>query len=126
LTVFLLASVSVFADHHEGPCAADMKKLCGDVKAGGGAKMRCMKEHEKDLSAECKAKLAEKKEQRHEMKEARHQQREACAADMKKFCSDVKPGGGAKMRCMKEHEKELSAECKAQHAKLQDLRKEHR
>jgi Cysteine rich repeat len=37
----------------------------------------------------------------------------ACNGDAKKFCSDVQPGNGNVMRCLKSHETELSAECTA-------------
>jgi hypothetical protein len=36
-----------------------------------------------------------------------------CAADMQKFCKDVKPGEGRLIACMKAHETELSDACKA-------------
>jgi len=112
LSLFLLtAFVSLVPAHAESedgshPCAADRKKFCADVKPGDGAIMKCMKEHEGELSAECKAKGEKMKGK---MKEA-HQ---ACKGDVKKFCKDVKPGGGAIMKCLKEHDAEISAECKA-------------
>ncbi len=36
----------------------------------------------------------------------------ACKADVEKFCKDVKPGGGAILKCLNEHSSELSTECK--------------
>src|SRR3989442_10105426 len=36
----------------EGPCAADVKKFCGDVKPGQGAIAKCMKAHEAELRSE--------------------------------------------------------------------------
>lgn len=38
----------------------------------------------------------------------------ACAPDAKKFCGDVKPGGGRVLKCMKSHEAELSPACKSE------------
>src|SRR6266849_2014838 len=35
-----------------------------------------------------------------------------CAADVKKFCKDVQPGGGRIIQCMKQHDAELSQACK--------------
>ena len=37
-----------------------------------------------------------------------------CAEDAKKFCGDVKPGGGRVVKCMKGHEAELSPACQAE------------
>ncbi len=39
-------------------CAADYKKLCPDVRMGGGRIVRCLKEHEADLSAPCRQLVA--------------------------------------------------------------------
>jgi hypothetical protein len=38
--------------------------------------------------------------------------RAACAADAKKFCAGVQPGGGRVVACLKEHKDELSDRCK--------------
>ena len=44
-----------------------------------------------------------------------------CEADIKKFCPDVRPGGGRIQACLKEHAKELSPECAAQYEKTQSM-----
>lgn len=36
----------------------------------------------------------------------------ACAADVQRFCPEVKPGGGRLMVCLRQHAKELSPGCK--------------
>jgi len=46
--------------------------------------------------------------------EARTEGRGPCAADIEKFCKDVQPGGGRIIKCLKEHEVQLSAGCKEQ------------
>ena len=35
-------------------CEADVKRLCANVRLGGGRILRCLREHESDLSADCK------------------------------------------------------------------------
>lgn len=93
----------------DGPCAADVKKLCKDVKPGEGRIMQCMKEHSKELSPECKADMDKKKEQHNGDV---HQKQEACKGDVDKFCKDIKPGGGRIMQCLKQHSADLSPDCK--------------
>lgn len=109
IVVLALVSQAAFAEEG-GPCREDVKKFCGDVKPGGGAVVKCMKEHEAKLSEGCRAFAAEKKD---ELKEKFGQAKEACAADKEKFCKDVKAGGGAIVKCMKSHEAELSEACRA-------------
>lgn len=89
-----------------GPCAEDMAKFCKDVQPGGGRILKCMKEHENELSPACKQHVVEMKVKAGEAKEA-------CQDDVMKFCKDVQPGGGRILKCLKEHENELSPECKS-------------
>ncbi len=108
----LIAAPSARAEG-DGPCKADMEKFCKDVKAGEGRIMKCMKEHEAELSEACKKKAGEKKEGMGK----RHQGTEACKADVEKFCKDVSPGEGRIVACLKSHEPELSEACKAEKGK---------
>lgn len=93
-------------------CKADFEKFCKDEKGGPSEKMACMKEHEKDFSETCKAKLAEGKQ--------KFEKRHPCAAEMQKLCAGMKPGDGKFAACMKEHEKDLSDTCKADFAKRKE------
>lgn len=119
--IFSLLALSLFVTtfaYAEGdhPCKADREKFCKDVKAGGGAIVKCLKGHEAELSAACKTSFEEKKakiEAKREERKTEHKaSREACKSDMEKFCKDVKPGDGKKMDCLKSHEAELSEGCK--------------
>lgn len=51
----LTAGTSLAAGDH--PCKAEITKWCKDVKKGGGRIVKCLQEHDKDLSDACKAKL---------------------------------------------------------------------
>lgn len=109
LAVFVLCFLLIAgaeAPAAQGPCAGDIAKYCKDVKPGGGRLAKCLKDNEKQLSPACKASIEESKKR---VKEA-HQ---ACADDVQNHCKDVKPGQGRIVRCLKEHEKELSPECRA-------------
>lgn len=50
----------VMKEHREElkeACADDVAKLCGDIKGGKGAKMKCMREKKDQASAACKTEL---------------------------------------------------------------------
>jgi hypothetical protein len=38
--------------------------------------------------------------------------REACMGDAKKFCSNIQPGGGRIVQCLRAHDAELSSACR--------------
>lgn len=101
----------------EGPCKTDIDKFCAGMEPGGGAIAKCLKEHQSELSAECKAKGQELKEHMHQMKDA-------CEADVAKFCGDVKKGKGRILKCLKKHEAELSPECKSSRDAMKAHKKE--
>jgi hypothetical protein len=103
----LTIAAGVSAEEVDRPCVADAKKLCKDVQPGEGRIARCMKEHEKELSPGCKKNIAKAKEKIRDVAEA-------CKGDAEKLCKDVEPGKGRIVRCLKQHEGELSAACKEQ------------
>jgi len=106
--VFCMAiATAALAEETARPCRDDAAKLCQGMKPGGGAIAKCLKEHSSELSPACKDNIAKAKEKIKEVKEA-------CEGDAKKLCKDEKPGGGRILKCLKQHEGELSAECKAQ------------
>ncbi|HYA87112.1 MAG TPA: cysteine rich repeat-containing protein [Nitrospirota bacterium] len=88
----------VFAS--SGACADDLAKYCKDVQPGQGRIIKCMEEHENDLSSGCRAKRA-KMERNH-----------PCADDAIRYCSNIQPGEGRILQCLKENESELTPQCK--------------
>ncbi len=88
------------------PCDEDVAKFCKDVQPGGGGIIKCLKDHESDLSAGCKEDISKL-----QMNQAAFI--EACRDDVLKFCKDIKPGEGRIIQCLKSHQNELSSQCKA-------------
>jgi hypothetical protein len=78
-------------------CAADIDKLC-KAEAQQGKSIECLAAHEKDLSEECTLKFMNG-----------YRARQICQADFDRLCKDVVPLGP----CVKEHDAQLSKECKA-------------
>ncbi len=103
--LFMAAGVS--AESVDKPCVADAEKLCKGVQPGDGRVARCMKEHENELSPGCKENIGKLKEKIRDVAEA-------CKDDAAKLCKDTKPGQGRILRCLKQHEGELSPACKEQ------------
>ncbi|MFA5975232.1 MAG: cysteine rich repeat-containing protein [Elusimicrobiota bacterium] len=96
----------------KGACRDDMEKLCPGVK--GKESRQCLNQHEAELSAACKQNIAEVKER---VKERADEVKKVCQADVQKFCSDVKPGEGRIVHCLKAHAPDLSAACRKEMGK---------
>lgn len=93
----------------EGACKADIQKFCSDVKPGGGAIIKCLKDHAADLSPECKARGERVKAR---MEKAKADMDAACGDDLGKLCKDVQPGRGALIKCLHDNRDQLSQSCK--------------
>lgn len=91
-------------------CGKDVDQYCKGVPPGGGAVLNCLKEHKADLSKECQAFLTEKAQ---EVKSKKDTWDQACGKDVSAYCQGVEPGQGRILKCLKEHEASLSAECRA-------------
>jgi len=104
--VFCLAmATGASAEQNARPCAEDAAKLCQGMQPGGGRVAKCLKEHSSELSPACKKNIAKAKRKAREFKEA-------CKDDAKKLCKDEKRGGGRIVKCLAQHEDELSPACK--------------
>lgn len=87
------------------PCAADAAKLCQGMQPGGGQVGKCLREHAGELSPECKDSMGK-------MKGKARSFRQACGKDARTFCKDEKRGGGRIVKCLTQHQDELSPACK--------------
>ena len=90
----------------EGPCAADVKKFCGDVQPGQGAIAKCMKAHDAELSPACQEGMKARAEKAESV-------REDCKRDVEKFCKGIAPGGGRILACLSARQAELNPACAA-------------
>lgn len=89
----------------ERPCMDELEKFCKDVKPGEGRIIKCLQEHDQELSAVCRDKL------RSVLKRIDEAQ-QACGQDIATYCADVKPGGGRLIKCLSPHFNELTPVCR--------------
>lgn len=87
------------------PCVEDIEKYCKDIKPCEGHILSCLKEHEPNVSAECRKKIEELNRKIEDVKGN-------CGKDIGRFCKDIQPGGGRIAKCLREHNQELSEECR--------------
>jgi hypothetical protein len=87
-------------------CAEEIEKFCKDIKPGGGRIMECLKAHESELCGSCREKIGE-------LQGIIKDCEQACSGDIAQFCKEVQPGGGRILKCLREHDKELSPSCSA-------------
>src|SRR6266446_5552474 len=100
-TLFLMPMITFGQEGGGGPCAEDTKKFCKDVQPGGGRILKCLKEHETELSQACKDQRAQMKEK---IIEKLKDFQAACKDDIQSHCKEVKVGGGRILKCLKENE----------------------
>jgi hypothetical protein len=89
------------------PCAADVKKLCPNVKQGHGAILQCLEGKQDQVSDACKDVVKAKVEEFYG----------ACKDDAAKFCAGVEKGQGKIMKCLYKNVSKLSDTCKTEFAK---------
>jgi hypothetical protein len=106
----LFIATGASAAQNSRPCVEDAAKLCQGVQPGGGRVAKCLKEHAKELSPACKSNIAKAKRKAREF-------RQACGQDARKLCRDAKRGGGGIVKCLAQHQDELSPACKEKMAK---------
>jgi hypothetical protein len=95
-------------------CSEDIAKFCQNIEPGMVALMDCLEKHENELTDACKeyeAKMGGGKAERRELVREKKRFRQACLNDMAKFCNDANPTQGGMIKCLKDHEKEISASC---------------
>lgn len=105
LIISVLSLLSIQAVQADS-CMQDVKKFCKDITPGGGRIQACLKQHNSELSADCK-KRSEK------ITSARDEIKDQCKQDVQKLCSDEIAGKGRKAVCLKENMNKLSQGCRS-------------
>jgi hypothetical protein len=102
---FSLAMTPVSFAYEAGACKADADKLCAGATDREG-RMKCMKDHQADLSPACQAEMQKMKEKFEAFKTD-------CGSDMQKYCSTAEDGPWAKRKCLQDHQADLTPACQA-------------
>ena len=104
----LLATPAVAATappDEQKPCMDELEKFCKEVRPGEGRIIKCLQEHDRELSSVCRDKVRSILKRLEDAKQA-------CAPDIGKFCADVVPGGGRLIKCLTPHFEELTPACR--------------
>jgi hypothetical protein len=96
-----------------------VRQFCPDVKLGDRRVATCLREHQPKLSSACRDRLAADDLK---MRQVVLEFGKACGTDVQEFCSNVEPGEGRVFRCLGEHQRELTATCKEETARLEEGR----
>ena len=94
----------------KGACKSDIEQFCKDIKPGGGRIRACLRGNEDRLSQSCRDHIAQERERNREF-------RQACKGDIQKFCSNVRPGHGRIIECLRSKGAETSEPCISQLAR---------
>ncbi len=114
----LLFSVNIFASE-KGPvetvlegCKKEIDTYCKNVKLGEGRMLACLYAYGDKLSGRCDYALYDAAAQLERAVAALTFLANECREDLKKFCSDIKPGEGRLLNCIDKNQKNLSGRCK--------------
>jgi hypothetical protein len=95
-------------------CSDDVAKFCQNIEPGTIALMDCLEKHENELTDACKAQEMSMDRARVERRERLgewKQFRQACQKDMAMFCNDAVAAHGGMIKCLNDHQKEISVSC---------------
>ena len=93
-------------------CDKELKTYCKDVTPGEGRGLACLYAHSDKLSGQCEYALYDAAMQLERVINALAYAANECRDDLKKFCSDIKPGEGRLMQCIDKNDAKVSGRCK--------------
>lgn len=92
-------------------CSGEIKEYCSSVKPGEGRVISCMKAHQDKLPPNCAYAMNRASYWLDYLERTVAYIGSQCEADVKKFCSDVTPGGERIINCLRTNKAGLSKYC---------------
>ncbi len=107
VALVLAAVCAVSAAFAKGEaCQAEMDQFCKDVQPGEGRVIKCLRDHDANLSDKCRAYVNTAS------------QYMACLDDVVRLCPRTQPGGARGLACLRAHMTDLSTACKRELERL--------
>lgn len=88
-------------------CRADSARLCSALSPGSNEAMRCLRGRPEDVTAQCRAALSAHRDW------LLARIRSACAGEIAVYCTQGQGVSRTLFRCLRAHETQLSAVCRA-------------
>jgi hypothetical protein len=93
-------------------CKKEIDTYCKGVTQGEGRILACLYAYEDKLSGRCEYALYDAAAQLERVVTALTYLANECRDDLKAYCSNVKPGEGRLINCMKKNDSKLKTRCK--------------
>jgi len=93
-------------------CSKEFESYCKNVTPGEGRLLACLYAYSDKLSTRCEYALYDAAAQLERALTALTYLANECRDDLKKYCSDIKPGEGRLLECIAKKKDEISDRCK--------------
>lgn len=102
------SATSTHAQESDGPCTADVERLCEDAGPSKAERTKCLRTRIDDVSEGCRALLGDAQQRRADAGEA-------CGADAAQFCTGAQPGrhNTGMLNCLRDNAGQLSDACRS-------------
>jgi hypothetical protein len=110
-STLLLGAFISLPVHAQEPCAADVQRFCPNVAPGSTRIVSCLRDNEAKLSSACRERFAADALKARRLIQAFGR---ACNKDVQEFCPGVEAGEGRLLRCLDQHQLEVSPPCQGQ------------
>jgi hypothetical protein len=97
------------AEEFATACGRDAKRLCSEVKPGGGRILACLTRQQDDLTSSCRDQI----ERAQAAVEKISAVRAACKADAERLCGNVPAEAGPLVECLTANRTDLSETCRS-------------